>query len=89
MALTKYSISKDPTATNLTESKNSTNRVLLTKNPGSTKAYFTKSGGTIVAVAKGESTASSPPSGPTGDGILLETGIDFLLAENSNYLIQE
>ena len=47
-----YSISKDPTATNLTNSKNSTNRVTVSKNPGSTKAYFTKSGGFEVAVVK-------------------------------------
>jgi hypothetical protein len=47
-----YSISKDPTSTNLTISKNSANRVTVTKNPGATKAYFTKSGGTEVAVVK-------------------------------------
>jgi hypothetical protein len=29
------------------------------------------------------------PVGPTGDGILLEDGSSFLLAENSNYLILE
>ena len=59
--MTDYSISKDPTATNLTQSKNSTNKVTVTKNPGSTKAYFTKSGGTEVAVVKsGGSTELSP-----------------------------
>ena len=55
MALTKYSISKDPAATKLTQSKNSANRVLVTKNPcGSTKAFFAKSGGTAVAVVKND-----------------------------------
>mgnify|MGYP001589296588 CR=1 FL=1 len=34
-------------------------------------------------------TGSSIGSGPTGEGILLEDGTSFLLAENSNYLIQE
>ena len=30
-----------------------------------------------------------PAGGPTGEGILLENGSDFLLAENDDYLIQE
>ena len=47
-----YSISKDPTATKLTQSKNSTNKKTVTKNPGATKATFVKSGGTIVSVVK-------------------------------------
>ena len=29
------------------------------------------------------------PAGPTGDGILLEDGSSFLLAENSDYIILE
>ena len=53
-----YSISKDPTATNLTISKNSSNQVFITKNPGNTKAYFTKSGGTEVSLGKGEIAAA-------------------------------
>lgn len=32
--------------------------------------------------------SSTPPSGPTGDGLLLESG-DFLLAESADYLITE
>lgn len=66
-----YSISKDPTATNLTQSKNSTNRVTVTKNPGATKAYFTKSGGTEVAVVKNPVSSSelviSSPKFVTGE----------------------
>ena len=34
-------------------------------------------------------TGSRIGSGPIGEGILLEDGTSFLLAENSNYLIQE
>jgi hypothetical protein len=36
----------------------------------------------------GGSSGTSGPTGPTGDGIQLETG-DFLLTEDSKYLIQE
>jgi hypothetical protein len=50
-----YTISKDISGTKLTESKNSANKVTITKNPGSTKAYFAKSGGTVVAVIKSSS----------------------------------
>lgn len=30
-----------------------------------------------------------PPSGPAGDGLMLEDGASFLLAEDGNYLILE
>ena len=36
MALTKYSLSKDPTATKLTPQKDASTKVLVTKNTGNT-----------------------------------------------------
>jgi hypothetical protein len=78
-----YSISKDPTATNLTHSKNSTNKVTISKNPGFTKAYFTKSGGTIVAVGKGDTSGSyGPPILGIGTALTLEDGATALTLED-------
>ena len=90
-----YSISKDPTATNLTQSKNSTNRVTISKNPGFTKAYFTKSGGTIVAVGKGDTSGSYGPAaaGVGVDNIQITAaandtaGVNLLIAAGTDVLL--
>jgi hypothetical protein len=78
-----YSISKDPTSTNLTQSKNSSNQVTITKNPGSTKAYFTKSGGTEVAIVKNASAF-----GPE----IVTSSLDFVIGEwpdNTNFVFDD
>lgn len=38
---------------------------------------------------RGGISSSNAHPGPVGDGILQETGIDFILQENGDYILQE
>jgi hypothetical protein len=42
-----------------------------------------------ITITVTDDATEAPPAGPTGNGILLEDGASFLLAENSDYLILE
>jgi hypothetical protein len=85
---TKYSISKDHFSTNLTVSKNSANQVFLTKNPGFTKAYFTKSGGTEVSI--GKNAVSALPSAIPDGSIVEPDGLGRNIVEptTGDYIIE-